>query len=220
MNAGDVRARVQSDVGDTSGALITNEDIYRWINDAQREVTRRIECNMELASTPSSNGRSSYDLPNNCFKPMSLSYNDVPLDRTTKQLADQYWPTRVQAGQEGTPLAWYTYSNSQKIWLYPAPAADGDTIKLWFLRSPIDVVDDDSPLDLPEDTHGDVVTFVKARAKEKDEEDQKAAALMAQFDVGMAQAKSDEDDFGDSYPAIRALPGDDGSWGDSGYGAW
>ena len=43
MNVGDVLTRVRRTFGDEAGIQITQDDVIRWINDAQREAVMQNE---------------------------------------------------------------------------------------------------------------------------------------------------------------------------------
>ena len=52
LNIQDVANRVKRTFGDESGVQVTDDDIIRWVNDAQLEISRQNEDLLEAVGTP------------------------------------------------------------------------------------------------------------------------------------------------------------------------
>lgn len=164
---------------------------------------------MKHAKTPSIAGDNGYDLPDDFLALPAMEYSGRTLMSTTRQEMDAFFRDRdVVPSETGQPDRYYIWG--KKLFLYPVPSNAGDDIELFYVRTPATVVDAQDDLELPERYRVDLVKWVLAQAKELDEDDQKAASLMAEFDIRMGRAKEEQLTGQDSYPAIRVLPGDEG----------
>src|SRR3954468_20524112 len=68
LTVGDVFDRVKRTFGDESSAQVTEDDILRWINDAQREAIMQNEgLNLTLGYLDLVAGQAEYNLPANLF---------------------------------------------------------------------------------------------------------------------------------------------------------
>src|SRR5215212_5975441 len=64
MNVSDIKTRIKRTFGDESGVQVTDEDIVRWINDAQRAIVTQNESLLEVTALASLvAGTQEYTLP-------------------------------------------------------------------------------------------------------------------------------------------------------------
>lgn len=212
MNLGEIIVRVQRQFGDESEAQITRADIIRWANDAQLDIIRKTEALQSHVETNSVKDDGSYTLPEDYIRLRRVTYDDKILSRTTLEEIDQINPTRDSGYPVGTPTHFYTWAD--RLWLYPPPGKNGQgNLDIYYLRRPKTLENDSDTPELPVHLHEDIVRYCFARAKELDEEDEKAQEVMADYEMRLLQSRNDiQGDQLDSYPSIRVLPGDDGVW--------
>lgn len=206
----DVARRVRKQFGDTSGAQIQDPDIYDWVSDAQVEIARKTECTKTHVQASSLSGRSTYTLPDDFLRVERVTYNDYKIEKTTQEELDQYIKGRDADNWTATPSMWYEWG--REITLYPSPADNGvNNIDIWYLKMPAAVTDMTTVLVLPDYLFEDIVRYCFAKAKESDDEMGEAQAVLSDLERRLTQSKFDAQvNDGDSYPSVRALPGDDG----------
>lgn len=212
----DIFTRVQRTFGDESAVQVTEEDIIRWINDAQREVVMQHEGLLTKEDFLSSvAGTNEYNMPSDVFTLTHVSYRDgdtqpfYPLIFITKTALNEYAP-----GWDGAPHTGYPklFSKDQngKIILYPTPDKTAtDNIKLEYSRYPVDLTDSNDAIDLPAYYHSYVEHFCMMKAYEKDEDwesvDKKAALVQSTIDFN----NNRESWFGrETYPSVIATAED------------
>lgn len=209
MNRGQMISRVQNAFGDTSEAQITRLEIIDWLNEGQLDVARKTEALKQHAETNALSSTGSYDLPVDFIKIDRVSFDGKKLQRTTLQELDHYNADRDTSNPTGIPNQFYTYGRT--ITVYPAPPVAGSgNLDIWYIKAPPNLDDDTDESELPVFLHDDIWRFALARAKEKDEEFDQSASIMADYELRLLQSRDDVQHQGnDSYPAVRPLVGDD-----------
>lgn len=219
LSVSDVVTRVQRTFGDESAVQVTQADIIRWINDAQREVVMQHENLLQTsAALDSVVGQYEYPLPADC-----LTVNSV-LFRNSTDANASFYTLRFMGPTEMTSLAdgWrgtdygtgvpqvFTRSDSGKFAIFPAPqTALVGAIKIIYARYAVDVVDTNSNIDLPAYYHSYVEHFCMMKAYEMDEDwdsaDRKAQLIQSTIDFNNGR----DGWFGhETYPSVVAYPQD------------
>lgn len=206
--AGDVKTRVQRTFGDEAGSQVLDADVYRWINDAQREIAIANDLLQTKGTQDGTASTSAYTLPTDILKLISVKYNGVSLRAITMQEADELigdvddtvnFPT-------GTPTHFWVWAG--QINLYPQPDATlADGITIYYIRQPTDITADADTLDLPIEYFNRVVEYCLAQAYEMDENYEAANSKLAQFKAGVADLQQNETwEQQEFYPHITSLP--------------
>ena len=178
----DVFDRVKRTFGDESGVQVTEADILRWINDAQREAVMQNEGLLQTTGTLDAvTGQGDYSLPTNCFTLQHIYYKDsvsaayyklkwYPLAQFSELLDG--W---LNSESKGFP----TYYTSQtagsgsvasQISIFPLPENNiEDALKLVYSRYASNVLNSSDTIDLPPFLHSFVVNFCLMQAYEMDE---------------------------------------------------
>lgn len=216
--ASDVLIRVQRTFGDEASVQVTDEDVLRWINDAQREIVMQAEDLLQTITTASTvANQQDYDVPANMFILRSLHFKSAGAPSYTRlknlslQEFDEYidgWDGTAYTGQDPTVYCIY----AGKIKLFPIPVSSGtDDLKIYFSRRPIDVVNDASTIDLPEEYFNAVVSYCLSKAFEMDE-DWGAAANLAGQSTADVKRNAERHNKGswETYPTIS--PSYDDLW--------
>lgn len=212
MNLGDIKRRVKRQFGDEAGAQITDADITDWANDAQIDITRKTECLQEHVETDSVAADASYDVPTDFLRLRLVEYNGKKLDRVELEERNQLNKYATNSSPTGEPQIYYVWG--RKIWLYPAPESSGTgVLDIFYVKHPAEMSGDSDIPEIPTQYHEDIVRYCLARAKELDEEDEKAESTMQDYEYRVLLSKDEEQNpESDSYPAVRALPGDEGMY--------
>lgn len=208
MNVEDIKTRVFRQFGDESGAQIDESDIIRWVNDAQIDIVRRTEIlQKEGTIIPVLTGTDEYDPPVDFMFPRRATLDGVLLQRTTVEEMDMYQGNREADGMSGLPDRYYI--RGLKFVLYPVPESDGDLVVL-YVRQPTAVTAVGDVPEIPLYMHEDIVRYCLQRAKELNEDFDQADRIGADYEQRTNKAREEsQSPHGDSYPAVRLLPGDD-----------
>ncbi len=208
MNLGELKARARTLLGDETGVVITEEDLTRWANDAQLDIVRKTGCLEDFISFDLEAGTESYDLPNDFLKDRRLTVNNLKVNRTSLEELDNINPDRDATAVADTATAFYIYG--RKIYLYPTPASSAtDGLKLWYTYIPRTMVADiDTPV-IPVSMHEDILTYVVSQGYQSNEDYGPAQLKMNEYGERIVFSTEEYNDpRKDSYPAVRALPGD------------
>lgn len=206
----DVFNRVKRTFGDEAAVQVTEADILRWINDAQREAVMQNEGLLQKIGYVSSvAGTEQYDLPTDLFVLSHLYYRDATTTayyalkwRSLKEFSE-YVDGWDGATEEGTPLI-YTQQEDGKFYVFPTPASSvANGFKLIYSRYATDVVDSNSTLDLPPYLHTFIVNYCLMQAYEMDEDWESAQQKATQVQGDLDFNNNRKHWFGrDAYPTV------------------
>lgn len=202
MNVADIISRVKRTFGDESGAQITDDDIIRWINDAQYEIAQSMKLLEATGSQTTRQGKNDYGLPDSLIDLRAVYYDGQPLDYLSEQEFDEHIRRVHEApsGEVGTPRYYTSWGN--QISLYPGPA-DSKSLEVRFICFPARVTKTTDDLTLPMRYHMRILESVLASAYELDENYEAHQMKYQQFSGSlMAQAGDEEWDGKSEYPTI------------------
>src|SRR5678815_1932316 len=211
MNVTDVKNRVKRQFGDESGVQITDDDIYKWITDAQTEIIRQNEGLLQSSALSNSvAGQSNYTLPADYFTIKTVMYNSIKLKGLTLQQFEEYldgWQNTQLYGT-GTPQAYMVYNDL--LTLFPTPdTSTANVIKIYYSRKPTTIAADGDPIDLPTAYHPTIVKYCLQQAYELDEDWQAFAAKQGQVRDDINTLRDNEElNQKVYYPTITYLPED------------
>lgn len=210
MNVSDIKARIKRVFGDESAVQLTDDDIVRWINDAQKEIAQQNDEVLEtIATTASVSNQAEYTLPPDILRLRSVRYGNLKLKGLSLQEADQQITNYENPAsyRTGTPEVFWIYAN--RITLYPTPnTSDPSNLKFYYTRIPAEVaVDADIP-ELHTKYHLRIVEYVLQQAYEMDEDWAASGNKSAQFVQGLNSLKDSDWQDRTSYPTITISPGD------------
>lgn len=204
MLVSDVGLRVKRQFGDEAGIQVTDADIIRWVNDAQREIAKEDSLLQTFATTNAVANQQEYVRPPDILALRSVHYEGIKLKALSPQEAEEYISTKnVPTGE---PQVFWIWAN--KIFLYPIPASAGvDNIRIFYTRMPrlVDTVDDTPEINV--EHHGRIVEYALQQAYEMDENWQAAQMKAKQFKDGM-ESKQVEENPNDYYQTISVRPED------------
>lgn len=210
LSVSDVFSRVKRTFGDEAAVQVTESDILRWINDAQREAVMQNEGLLQTVGyLDSVSGTKEYTLPTDLFTLSHLYLKDTEF---TAYYALRWLSlkdfTEYADGWDGNtitamPLV-YTQQQDNKVVIYPTPQASLTSgIKLIYSRYAVDVVDSSSDIDLPPYLHSYVVNFCLMQAYEMDEDWESSSQKAQQIQGDLDFNNNRKFWFGrDKYPSI------------------
>lgn len=222
MNVQDVVTRVKRIFGDENAAQITDDDIIRWINDAQEKVVLENEGLMETTSTANIvQDQMEYDVPADFnilrslkfkgyrIKPMSLAeFNEYIDGYSAAPGVSPYGP--------GIPEIFTVWDN--KITLFPKPSENvTNGLTIYYIKHPASVGTLADSLTVPLQYHNTIVNYCLQQAYELDEDFQKAETKkIAIADDLMKLNDRNKWISQEYYPRITTLPEDE-NYGNYGY---
>jgi hypothetical protein len=207
----DVLTRVRRTFGDESSAQVTQSDVIRWINDAQREAVMQNEGLLQKVGNVSSvAGTTQYAIPTDLFTLSHLYYRESATSAyyimKWMSLKDfsEYVDGWDGSSFQGVPLI-YTQETNTTFTVFPKPEASvANGFKLIYSRYATDVVDTASTIDLPDFLGTYVVNYCLMQAYEMDEDWESAEKKAQQIQGDLDFNNNRKFWFGrDAYPTIN-----------------
>lgn len=222
MNVQDVVTRVKRIFGDEAGVQVTNDDIIRWINDAQEQIAVDNEGLMETtAKADIVQNQMEYDVPVDMsvlrslkfkgyrIKPMSFAeFNEYIDGYSAEPGISPYGP--------GIPEIFMVWEG--KITLFPKPNESlTQALSIYYIKHPAPVATLADNLSVPLQYHNAVVKFCLKEAYELDEDIQKSQTKKGEFDQEMMKLNDRNKWISQEYyPRITTMPEDE-NYGNYGY---
>lgn len=222
MNVQDVVTRVKRVFGDESGVQITDDDLIRWINDAQEQIVMDNEGLMEATAVADTvQNQMEYDVPEDMSVLRSLKYKGYRLKVMSFAEFNEYIDgysaePGVSPYGPGIPEIFMVWNN--KITLFPKPQESlPGSLTIYYIKHPPPVATLADDLSVPKQYHNAVVKYCLKQAYELDEDFQKSAAMKSEFDQDMMKL-NDRNKWTSQeyYPRITTLPEDE-NYGNYGY---
>lgn len=216
MNVLDIQTYIKRQFGDESGVQVTDTDITRWINSAQRQIVLQNESLLEVAGTTDIvASQQVYSLPVDLLILRGIQYksNVSQAYYRLKGYSLAEFNEKID-GWDGTsessdPICYTVFAD--EITVFPVPNVSVIAgLKVYYNRKPVDVV---SPSDIPELPilyHETIIKYCLQQAYELDEDWDGVGNKAQEFDRevnflrGRQEWKTQE-----HYPVITVLNGDD-----------
>jgi len=207
----DVLITVKRQFGDESGVQLTDSDIIRWVDDAQREVImNNPEINATVVSINVTAGTYQYpilaSIPNIEIV-RSVHYDGQILRNMSFQSAQEYIIRNTSSQNNGTPTFWYEYAGTLNLWPVPQTSLTGG-LQDFFLARPPENKSTGDVLTVPDSYFNAIITYVMKQAMNMDENFQAAQAYDQQFEISMQKLANRTQSEQNTYPTITLLPGD------------
>lgn len=221
MNVQEVVTRTQRIFGDEAGVQITEDDVIRWINDAQEQIAINNDGLMEATGTTDTvQGQAQYDYPPDLAQLRSLRYKGYRIKYMSLSEFDEYVDGySAQPGISpygpGIPEV-YTIWNNQ-ITLFPTPNESlTGSLSILYTKHPASVATLADSLAVPVEYHNAVVDYCLQKAYELDEDYQKAEIKKTNFEDATMKLSERNKQVQEYYPRITTLPEDE-NYGTYGY---
>jgi hypothetical protein len=206
----EISTRVKRQFGDESAAQVTDADVIRWVNDAQKEIAIKSDLLQVKGTQVVTNGISEYSFPANLLTLRSVAYDGRILQSISLAEAQTYISTYDSGSAvngTGAPMVYWIYAG--KINLFPVPDNSTKQLVIYYTREPVEVaVVGDTP-ELSVQFHPRIVEYCIANAMELDDNFPGAAAKMGDFERRVAETTSNVNwQSRKTYPMITASPDD------------
>lgn len=222
MNVSDVALRVRRTFGDDAGVQVTDDDIFRWINDAQLQISVDNEDLLEVVgSADIVIGQADYASPTNLSKLRSLMYNNFRIKNLSfnefNEYLDGFKATSSQSNfGNGVPEVFMVYGGSITLFPTPNKSITGG-LRIYYSKHPDSIANLADALTVPDRYHNSIVDYCLQQAYELDENSDMVGFKKGQFDATVQKLKDQEKTTSEYYPRITTLPEDQSFGWDS---AW
>lgn len=205
-NVGDVFRAVKRQFGDESGVQITDDDISRWVDDAQMDIiVNNSEVNASFAQVNVVAGQTAYPVKENIsdiFIVQAVHYNGEYIRGMTFQEAQAEIIKNFQPGENsGVPMFWY--ERAGVIHLYPKPSGDlTEGLSIFYSARPTVITGNATPLSVPDHYFSTIVNYCLTQAYLLDENAQMAQVTSQTYDTAIAQRANKNQSENNTYPTI------------------
>jgi len=186
---GDVYAQVKRAFGDESGVQLTNDDIARWINEAQTDIAVQNQVLQATDTMATVAGQATYSLaaispPIDSIASILLNgrrIGNIPISQAEESisLAD---PEGLEIG---APQFWYEWAG--KIIFWPTPGQVYTMLLRYTAEPTLVTTSVGDLLAVPDDCFTDVCNYVLMRAYEMDENPEMVAVKQAEYSSSVAE---------------------------------
>lgn len=202
--AGDIKKDVERTFGDEADIQISESDIFRWINTAQREILIHNRVIKSIARTFIMSGVSEYDLAGlEIIAIQSIHFKGRKIRYLSFNDAEEHiQKCDPELTQTGDPNIWYEWAGL--INLYPVPTEDIDEgLAIYYVKEPNKISSTDDKLALPDSYYENILQFVMSKAYELDEDMENHNIKIKEFNARIGiLAEQDSDNSQDFYPRI------------------
>lgn len=200
----DVMTEVKRTFGDEAAVQVTDDDILRWVNSAQREILVQNRILKAIGSTDITAGVAQYDLSGlNVVSIQSIHYLNRKLEFKTFQEAEEYIVSAdPDSTSTGDPVLWYEWAG--QISLYPVPSSDAVAgLKVFYIKEPDALTTSTDRLSVPDAYYENIVQYCMAKAYELDEDNENSNFKLGQFNERLnLLAEQDNQPSQNTYPRI------------------
>lgn len=202
MLVSEIATRVKRQFGDEAGAQVTDDDIIRWVNDAQIDIAVNNDLLQVVGTSNISNGVSSYDFPTDLLTLRAAKYLNYKLQSFSQEQLSALLPGFEASSETGVPTAFWVHE--RKINLYPTPSEDvTNGLSILYTKVPTTVTSVSDTPELPIQYHPRIVEYCIAQAAELDDNLNHYQLKMNQFKAGIDSMKDNTDwEERDEYPSI------------------
>lgn len=206
--AKEVADYVKRQFGDESGVQVTDADIIRWINYAQRDVFAKKEPLKSIATANLVGGQNQYTWPPNILQVQSLRVNNAPVKMLSFQTAEEYILDRdISHMETGQPQIWYEYGGQFFFWPMPDQSSTNG-IQIFYIPAPTAIDSITDTLTIPDTYFNALIDYVVSQAYELDENFDAAQLKAQSFSDYMDDKDTDGAVEHSTYPTITVLADD------------
>ena len=142
---GFVRQAIRRTYPQQAALLIAGDLVDRWVNSAYQELDRKLRWSRAYVDLTTVADDEDYDFSVTVREIELVEYQDVSEDTVFElpELDIKEWLAKREADgtDSGTPE--YFFRNGQTMYLYPVPDTAADTVRMWAIMEPSDLVGDE-----------------------------------------------------------------------------
>jgi hypothetical protein len=219
LNVTDIAVRVKRTFGDEAGVQIVDDDIIRWINEAQEEITNDNQGLLEATGVANIiQGQQDYSLPADMAMLRSLQYNGFHLQKLSfnefNEYLDGFKKNNPPIFGNGIPDSYMVWNSTITLFPIPQDNITGGLV-IYYIRHPTTITTFADPLTVPVQYHKAIVDYCLRQAYELDEDEQKAVQKKSEYDERIMKMNNRNEETEEYYPTITTMSDDEnfGSWG-------
>lgn len=207
--AQDIVRDVKRIFGDEANVQISDDDIVRWINGAQREILISNKILKTVGTTDTVANQGAYSLASlDIATIQSIHFKGLKLEWLSFQDAEEYVmasdPSKTLTAD---PFMWYEWGGV--INLYPIPQyGEVGALTIYYIKDPREITINDT-LTVPDRYYRSVLQYCLSQAYELDEDPENSNFKLSQFnerlDILSEEQNTPETD---TYPRITVLAED------------
>lgn len=199
MNVAAIQTYVKRQFGDESGVQVTDDDILRWINAAQKQIVLQNESLLEKTGTANSVAtQQDYSFPVDLLNLRAIQYRKSttePYYRLKGYSLGEFneqvdgWDNTQETGD---PWCYTIFENIIQVFPVPATSVTA-AFKIYYNRSPVEVALTSDTPELPLLYHDTILKFCLQQAYEMDEDWDAVGNKAQEFDkeVNLLRGKQD-----------------------------
>ncbi len=207
--AQDITRDVKRIFGDEANVQISDDDIVRWINGAQREILVSNKILKTIGTTDTVANQAEYTLTGlDIATIQSIHFKGTRLEWRSFQDAEEYiMSTDPQKTAIADPTMWYEWGGV--INLYPVPQySETGSLKIYYIKDPREITINDT-LTVPDRYYRSVLQYCLAQAYELDEDPENSNFKLQQFSERLDILSNEQNTPEiDTYPRITVLAED------------
>jgi hypothetical protein len=198
MIVSDVIRKAQRRFGDSNNVMISTQDFYDFIDDAQLRIIR--EVGTVIATYTAAANTFPYTLPTGFITAIRVEYDKIPLILIAEEDLEA---TQVdETAYKGTPELYFFQDN--QLFLYPQPeTGDSKSVVFVYNKVPTAITSSGQALEVPTSYHEDVVTWVTMRCHERNENWNAVGTMQQEFNNSMGTRMEEAKVRDDTYQVIR-----------------
>ena len=169
--AGDVATEVKRLFGDEDAVQISDNDIIRWVNDAQRKIVSVNPILQDRAIRDVVAGQAEYPYPPERVQYIqAILYDGIPLEGISYAEAQEYILKAEEGAREAeVPKIWYQWAQTIVLWPKPSKSLTGG-LTMDYLAIPEEVTGLLDTLSVPDRYFETVIDHVMVKAHLLDED--------------------------------------------------
>lgn len=204
----DVANEVKRLFGDPDGVQVTDDDILRWVNSAQRRIVATNPILQKRVKRNVVAGQADYAFDADRVQYIqSLLYKDIPLDGLSYTEAQEYILNHLGEA-EGEPLLWYQWAQTITLWPVPTSSVTNG-LTLDYVAIPEELSTLAGVLSVPDRYFEAIVEQVMMNAHLLDEDYDAANFARSRFSESLSTLSEQENRMPlRSYPTLTVLPED------------
>jgi hypothetical protein len=178
--------RIKRQFGDEYDVIITDDDIYGWIHEAELDIIRNApDCNVYRQTTAAN----TYPLAiPNVVTIQRISYNGTLIEYTTQEDLETFGITDSTLAGAATPRFWFLRGRTAT--LVPTNVTFTGSTSIEYTKTPMIMAgapgDVTNVLSVPDVYHTDVISYCLARAHNKNQNAQSEKMQMDMYDKSIA----------------------------------
>jgi phage terminase large subunit-like protein len=191
---GDVYSQVKRVFGDESGVQLTNDDIARWVNEAQVDIAKQNQVLQTTATINMIGGTATYSL--SAVTPRIDSVASILLDGRrvgdipVSQAEESISLADPEGLETGAPQFWYSWGGDITFW--PIPNKNYTMLIRYTAEPTVVTTTTTDLLSVPDECFTDVCNYVLMRAYEMDENAQMMAVKQTEYSTSVAERGESE----------------------------